>query len=59
MGAPRSVNGGSVRALQPAPRAEPSDKEGFQTVALKRKRGRPRELDRLEAGTTRIDNIFA
>ena len=57
-GAPRSVNGGSVRALQPAPRVEPSNKEGFQIVVPKRKRGRPCKLDRLEAGTTRIDNAF-
>ena len=58
-GALRSVNGGSVRALQPAPRVEPSNKEGFQIVVPKRKRGRPYKLDRLEAGTTRIDNAFA
>ena len=58
-GALRSVYRGPVRALQPAPEAEPSDKEGFQTVAPKRKRGRPCELDRLEAGNTRIDNAFA
>ena len=58
-GTPQSVNGGLVRASQLAPRAEPSNEEGFQTVALKRKRGRPCELDRLEAGNTRIDNAFA
>ena len=52
------VNGGSVRALQPAPRVEPSDEEGFQIVVLKRKRGQLCKLDRLEAGTTRIDNAF-
>ena len=57
-GAPRSVNRGLVRALQPAPRAEPSNKEGFQIVAPKRKRGQLYKLDRPEARTTRINNTF-
>ena len=58
--AAQSVNRGLGKslAIQPAPRAEPSNKEGFQIVVLKRKRGRLHELDRPEAGTTRINNIF-
>ena len=58
VGALQSVNGGLVRALQPVSRVESSNKEGFQIVVPKRKRGRPCKLNRLEAGTTRINNAF-
>ena len=34
------------------------DKEGFQEVTNKKKRGRPRDLDRPEVGNVRIDRAL-